>query len=239
LNDTLQTKLLRVIQEKKVLGVGEDQEIPVGVRFIAATNRELDRMVTEGKFRADLFHRLSVLSIQIPPIRERPEDLKPLVQHFLSKHHDVNPAAPDAAGPDFIDALQRLELSGNCRQLENLILQALVNKVDNTPLGLTDLSAEAWQQLSEQATPALGPTGQPVDRKDICDSVLERNPADISSYFVTNHKLSLSAYLRHCERTFLQAALKAARGNQSQTARLLGITARSVYSKIRKHNLDH
>jgi transcriptional regulator with PAS, ATPase and Fis domain len=239
LNDTLQTKLLRVIQEKKVLGVGEDQEIPVGVRFIAATNRELDRMVTEGKFRADLFHRLGVLSIRIPPIRERPEDLKPLVQHFLSKHHDVNPAVPDAAGPDFIDALQRLELSGNCRQLENLILQALVNNVDRTPLSLNDLPEEIWRQLSEEATPSFAPSGQTVYRKGIFDLVLKTHPADISSYFSTNQKLSLSAYLQHCERVFLQAALKTARGNQSQTARLLGITARSVYSKIRKHNLDH
>jgi transcriptional regulator with GAF, ATPase, and Fis domain len=237
LSDTFQTKLLRVIQEKKVLGVGEDQEIPVGVRFIAATNRDLARMVTEGKFRADLFHRLNVLSIQIPPIRERPQDLRLLVQHFLSKHHDVNPTASDAVGPDFIDALQKLELSGNCRQLESLILQALVNKIDGTPLGLSDLPAEAWRQLSEKATPALTPTCQPADQKDIRDLVLKTNPADISSHFSTNHKLSLSAYLHHCEREFLQAAFQAAQGNQSQTARLLGITPRSVYNMVRKHNL--
>ena len=86
LDDALQAKLLRVLQENRVLGIGDDQEVAVNVRIIAATNRNLDAMVQQRTFRADLFHRLNVLAIHIPPLRERPADLKPLIEHFLEKH---------------------------------------------------------------------------------------------------------------------------------------------------------
>ena len=85
----LQTKLLRVLQENRVLGVGEDHEMEVSARVVAATNRDLDQMIRQNKFRADLFHRLNVLSIQVPPLRERPDDLAPLVEHFLQKHRSL------------------------------------------------------------------------------------------------------------------------------------------------------
>src|SRR5437762_7954083 len=84
----LQAKLLRVLQENSVLGLGEEHELPVSVRFIAATNRDLAAMVAEGKFRLDLFHRLRVLPVRIPPLRERPSDLAPLVAHFMCKHRN-------------------------------------------------------------------------------------------------------------------------------------------------------
>ena len=125
LDDALQAKLLRVLQENRVLGVGEDREVSVSVRIIAATNRDLDAMVQQGKFRADLFHRLHVLSIHIPPLRERPADLKPLIEHFLQKYQFLKPAEPLSVAPDFIDALTQLELPGNARQLENLVRWAL------------------------------------------------------------------------------------------------------------------
>src|SRR6185436_10192490 len=82
----LQAKLLRVLQENRVLGVGEEREVAVSVRFIAATNRNLEQLVAEGKFRADLFHRLRVLLIHVPPLRDRPSELQLLVEHFLQKH---------------------------------------------------------------------------------------------------------------------------------------------------------
>jgi transcriptional regulator with PAS, ATPase and Fis domain len=86
LDDTLQAKLLRVLQEHRVLGVGDDHEVAVNVRIIAATHRNLEAMVQQGTFRADLLHRLKVLAIHIPPLRERPADLQPLLEHFLEKH---------------------------------------------------------------------------------------------------------------------------------------------------------
>ena len=153
LDDTLQVKLLRVLQERRVLGVGDDQEVPVSVRVIAATNRDLSAAVRHGKFRADLFHRLNVLSIHIPSLRERRADVRPLIEHLLEKNQSLHTAGSVAAGPDFIEALTRVDLPGNVRQLENLVRRALVNKVTSTPLTLTDLPAEVWQQLAEQEDP--------------------------------------------------------------------------------------
>src|SRR5207247_3268502 len=101
----LQAKLLRVLQENSVLSVGEERELPVSVRFIAATNRDLAGMVAEGTFRLDLFHRLRVLPIRIPPLRERPSDFASLVEHFVCKHRSLKGAAPRGVSGDFVQAL--------------------------------------------------------------------------------------------------------------------------------------
>jgi len=240
LDDDLQAKLLRVLQENRVLGVGEDQEVSVSVRVIAATNRNLAEMVRRGTFRADLFHRLNVLSIHIPPLRERPADIKPLIEHFLKKHQSLNPAASLSAGPNFVEGLRQVELRGNARQLENLVRQALVHKDDDTPLDLSDLPPQVWHELSEQGETTLVQSEQASEGKDIRKSTPETPRQDIPSYLVNlleTNRWSLSNSLQYCERLLLEAALHLAHGNQSQAARLLGITPRSVYNKLRKHHL--
>jgi DNA-binding NtrC family response regulator len=240
LDDALQAKLLRVLQENRVLGVGEDREVSVSVRVIAATNRDLEAMVQQGKFRADLFHRLHVLSIHIPPLRERPADLKPLIEHFLQKYQFLRPAEPLSVAPDFIDALTQLELPGNARQLENLVRWALVNKDDDTSLNLRDLPLEIWQQLSEQGKRPWVQSEAADDGKDTQKSTLETLRQAIPASIVNLLDLNgwnLSRSLQYCERLLLEAALHKAHGNQSQTARLLGITPRSVYNKVHKYQL--
>ena len=97
----LQTRLLRVLQENRVLGVGEDREVEVIVRVVAASNRDLEQMIQQNKFRADLFHRLNVLSIQVPPLRDHPDDLVSLVEHFLQKYHSFTPIGALTVGADF------------------------------------------------------------------------------------------------------------------------------------------
>lgn len=241
LDDALQVKLLRVLQEHSVLGVGEEQEVSVSVRVIAATNRNLDEMVQQKKFRADLFHRLNVLSIHIPPLRERPADLKLLIDYFLKKNESLQRTESVSVGPDFIEAITQLDLPGNARQLEGLIRWVLVNKDDETPLNLRDLPPEVWQQLTKQAENLLVRSEQNSGGKDRQKSATETPSQDTSAYFVSvldANEWSLSRSLQYCERVLLEAALRIKRGNQSQTARLLGITPRSVYSKIRRYHLD-
>jgi transcriptional regulator with GAF, ATPase, and Fis domain len=240
LDDDLQTKLLRVLQESRVLGVGEDQEVAVDVRVIAATNRELDKMVGDKKFRADLFHRLNVLSIHIPPLRERPVDVGPLIEHFLKSCRSLNPAASLSVASSFVTALTKIELPGNVRQLENLVRQAVVNKDDASPLNLSDLPFEVWRRLAEQresSSPGLEELNQ---EKKSAEFALE-NPQQVAPAYLAqllhDHSWNLSRSLQYCEKLFLEAALHRSQGNQSQTARLLGITPRSVYNIIRKHNL--
>jgi transcriptional regulator with PAS, ATPase and Fis domain len=223
-----QAKLLRVLQENRVLSVGEDKEISVSVRVLAAANRNLRAIVETGKFRADLFHRLNVFCLHVPPLRERVADLKPLVGHFLQKHRSLQSELPVAVDDVFVEALGRVDLAGNAREVENLVRRALVCKKARTPLNLSDLPADVWQQLSD---PERAPAEMPAASANISLAApFGATPED--------DDLNLSRSLAHCERRLLQRALDRAHGNQSKTARLLGITARSVYNKLRKHQLD-
>jgi transcriptional regulator with PAS, ATPase and Fis domain len=240
LDDALQAKLLRVLQEHRVLGIGEDREGPVSVRIIAATNRDLGEMVQQRTFRADLFHRLNVLAIHIPPLRERPTDLKPLVEHFLQKYQDLRPGSPQVMAPEFIEAFTQLTLPGNARQLENLVRWVLANKSDDTPVNLRDLPVEIWQEIAGQRRgPSLDPAPVKGEMKVELSS-RETQDQELRTSLTTLFDLNggnLARALKHCERLLFEAALQKTDGNQSQVARLLGITPRSVYNKIRKYQL--
>jgi transcriptional regulator with GAF, ATPase, and Fis domain len=217
----LQAKMLRVLQDGVVTSVGEENAVRTDVRIVAATNRELSRRVAEGGFRTDLYHRLNVVPVKVPPLRERPEDLEPLVRHFVAKHRRLATASA-ALEAEFIDALRGLELHGNARELENLVRQALVRKRDGEPLGLRHLPAEVWQELCARRENAPGAVGQePAAAPDLM-------------HILSAHGWKLSPSLGDCERHMIQAALARANGNQTKAAELLGITPRSIYNKLRR-----
>jgi transcriptional regulator with GAF, ATPase, and Fis domain len=232
----LQSKLLRVLQENRVLGVGEDREQLVDVRVVAATNRNLEAMVAQGEFRDDLYHRLNILSVHIPALRLRPADLKPLVKHFVEKHRSLCAERTIAIDREFIEALTRLELPGNAREVENLVCRGLVAKTNDSPLCLADLPPEVLEKLAEQwiATPisqdgsAAEKTACAPHAKDDCDKPL---------FQLLQIEGNLARTLAHCERSLVASALAQSSGNQSLAAKLLGITPRSVYNKMRKHHL--
>ena len=231
LDAALQAKLLRVLQESRVLGVGEDRDIQVNVRVVAATNRDLDQMGQQSRFRADLFHRLNVLSIRVPPLSERSDDLAPLTHHFLEKYRSLCRGRLPEVGADFLAALRQIALPGNVRQLENLIRQALVQRRTDAPLGLNDLPAEAWRQLSESSDVLATPQRE-------SEASGELDPHVIARYvriLLDANGWNLSRSLAYCEGEAVEAAMQRAHGNQSESARLLGITPRSVYNKMRKH----
>jgi transcriptional regulator with PAS, ATPase and Fis domain len=135
------------------------------VRVIAATNRSLEEMIERGRFREDLYHRLNVLSVNIPPLRERHDDLRPLIEHFLTKYQSLNQGGYPRTSSDFVEALTHVQLSGNARQLENIVRWALLNKVDDTPLNLSDLTPAVWQHLSDE-----------VDLKIISQAIFKQTP---------------------------------------------------------------
>jgi two-component system nitrogen regulation response regulator GlnG len=202
----------------------------VSVRVVAASNRDLEQMIKQNKFRADLFHRLNVLSVQVLPLRDRPDDLAPLVQHFLQKHQSITPIGALTAGTDFLEALRQIELPGNVRQLENLVCQALVRRATDLPLSISDLPVEILVQLS-------GTEEKPVARKPDADFSDSQTLVNSVVRVLDANDWNLARSLESCERHALEAAMERMRGNQSQTARLLGITARSVYNKVRKYQL--
>ncbi len=218
LSDDLQAKLLRAIQERRVLPVGGETELAVDVRIVAATHRDLAARVREGRFREDLYYRLAVLPIELPPLRERREDIAALVEHLLAR------AAPGRrAAPALHEALAQCELPGNVRQLDNLLAQALVEAGDGEPLDLAHLPPALLQSLGAAPAPAAAatPARAPVSLHDI--------------FAAADWKLAGCA--ARCERELLAAAFARARGNQAAMARLLGVTPRCVYSKLRKHLL--
>jgi two-component system response regulator PilR (NtrC family) len=161
LSPALQVKLLRVLQEMQVRPVGSTKAYPVDVRVIAATNRDLERAMTEGSFRQDLFYRLNVVRIMLPPLRERRDDIQALVSHFLRRfnrrfHRDVRGIAPDA-----LAALTAYTFPGNVRELENLIERAYAMgareqiQINDLPT-LSKASAAAPPVTSPDTVPALG-----------------------------------------------------------------------------------
>ncbi len=222
--------------------MGEDREAAVDLRVVSATNRNLEEMVSQGSFRADLFHRLNILSCQIPPLRTRSEDVKPLIEHFLNKYHRINPDVRLRTGIDFIEALTRADLPGNARQLENLVRWALANKIDDSPLSLSDLPMEIWLQLSrsqEKSPPPLD-VDQPIYKTRQSDDD-GSSPEKLSwpQRILDANGWNLLRSVENCEKLLLESAIHLYQGNQSKTAKLLGITPRSIYNKIRKYHLNH
>ena len=218
----LQAKLLRVLQSRRVLALGDDCETDVDVRVVAATNRDLRAMVIEGTFREDLFHRLNVTAIHIPPLRERREDIAPLVAHFLNMHAAERWGPEVRACSDFIHALEAAELPGNARQVENLVCHALVRRTSPNCVSLRDLPDEFIRELSAAAAQRRGPGVSQV-----------RVPLDVADCLDRNG-WNLSRSLTHVESLMVQTALAAASGNQSEAARRLGITPRSIYNKLHR-----
>ena len=215
----LQAKLLRVLQDGRVLGVGEDREAAVDVRVVAATHRNLGEMVRTGTFRADLFHRLNGLSLHVPPVRERRGDIAPLVAHVIARHGPAG-VSPARASDEFLAALARVPLPGNVRELEHLVRYAIAQANGATLLGLAQLPESIWCEVAagepEHLPPPSSPAGWPVHVPDAW---------------------TLARSLAWCERAIVQRALEATDGNQARAARLLGVTPRSVYNKLRKYQL--
>jgi transcriptional regulator with PAS, ATPase and Fis domain len=229
---SLQAKLLRVLQERRVLAVGDDHEVPVDVRVIAATNRELADMVQKREFRADLFHRLNVLSIRLPALRDRPEDIEPLVQHFLDRSIDRSRDGEVTASREFVDALRRVELPGNVRQLENVVHYAVVSARRGEPLRLNHLPRELWLELSRGDSIAVG-----LDAARVLRATDRSSPLDPAA-ILDAASWKLERAMDACEQHLLAAALGASSGNRSRAAQLLGISPRAIFNKMRKYRLS-
>ena len=217
---SLQPKLLRVLESQRVLPVGEDKEKAVDVRVIAATHRDLTRMLAAGSFRLDLYQRLNVIPIRLPSLRERPEDLIPLIKGFASKHN----YHLEDADHRVAEALAAVKFEGNVRELENVIRRILYGKrnIDGR-LELRDLPKEILAKVVasrlEESDSAEAFTQQIVDK-------LKRD------------QLSLSEVLDDFEKLVFKAVLQETEGNRRRAAQLLKTSQRTVFSKIRKYRLD-
>ena len=158
MSTALQMKLLRVLQEREFERVGDSHSTKVDVRVIAATNSDLAQMVADGEFREDLFYRLNVIPVQLPPVRERKEDIPLLVKHFLDRLVADNPETrPKTISQDAMRRLMAFQWPGNVRQLENAIERAVAMSAGRGQIDVTDLPMEIQQAqesvLASQVTP--------------------------------------------------------------------------------------
>ena len=204
MSTALQMKLLRALQEREFERVGDNQTIKVDVRVIAATNSELARMVSEGTFRDDLYYRLNVINVQLPPLRDRREDIPVLVKHFLGRFA-TDPEAH--LSQSAMRALMAYLWPGNVRQLENAIERAVALCAGRTEITVADLPPE----LQGAPAPAAAPF---VDFPD--------------------DGLDLPAYLASIERDLINRSLARTRGNRNKAAELLRIKRTTLVEKLKR-----
>jgi two-component system response regulator PilR (NtrC family) len=206
----LQVKLLRVLQQKSVRPVGAPQEVPVNVRVLAATNRDVEADVNEGNFRQDLYYRLNVIRIELPPLRERREDIASLVERFVRRF--AKEIGKDIQGltPDAMRLLESYSFPGNVRELENVIERA-VALAGSPNIGLSELP-QAVIGISEQAT------------------------ADLLA--LPEAGCNLDEIMSQAELRMLVQALERTGGVRTAAAKLLGISFRSLRYRLQKHALD-
>jgi DNA-binding NtrC family response regulator len=214
----MQAKLLRVLQERKIVRVGGTQPVNIDVRVIAATNKDLEAAMKEGSFKADLYYRISVVPIYLPPLRDRLEDTPDLVEHFLRKYKDPSKETPKRISGKALDLLLRYHWPGNARELENIIERAVVTGADEV-IWPEDLPP--WfQEIGHGA-----PDEHPVVKVLFDQGLWEKGT-------------SYSTALRTFEETLLRMALIRANGNTTQAARLLKMSPRTLRYKISKYHLQ-
>ncbi|HEX2876506.1 MAG TPA: sigma-54 dependent transcriptional regulator [Polyangiaceae bacterium] len=212
---TLQTKLLRVLEDKVVSRLGQNAWRHVDFRIIASTNRDLEALIARGEFAQDLYERLAILHVRLPALRERPDDLPALAQHFIERYYAEEPPVKGQArvlsvSPRALVALQQYGWPGNVRELRNAIYESLVRKLSGDELLLSDLPRRILER-----TRAL-----PAER-----ALFE--PTELSARFDAQ-RMNLKQELENLERAALSEALRRTGGNPTRAARLLGEVGRGT-----------
>ncbi len=226
-NHTLQVKLLRVLQEHQFERVGDTRTISVDCRIIAATNRDLAVMVDDGAFREDLYYRLNVLPIYVPPLRERKDDIPELISYFIDRYAQQNKRPILAITPESLSYFLSYQWPGNVRELQNYIERAIVlaDRDQLTPdLLPPHVRGEAPQRLGR------------VDRNELqslCAELVERGLSEIAEEGKCHEKV-----MGFVERELILQVLRSCQGTQTKAATKLGINRNTLHKKIDDFNLQ-
>ncbi len=230
---TLQMKLLRVLEDRVVSRLGESEWREVDFRVVAATNRDLEELVRRGEFGADVYQRLAIVRIEVPPLRDRTDDLPELIAHLIARFYREEPASPhrvERVAPTALAMLQRYPWPGNVRELRNVIFQALVHKRSGDEILLSDLPEHVIR-----GTPAVREGAGP-------SQVIDR---DALAKLIDRRRMNLRALRDDLERSALELALARSGGSPTRAARLLGEVGRgessdpagTVRAMLRRHGL--
>jgi transcriptional regulator with PAS, ATPase and Fis domain len=202
----LQVKLLRVLQDREVRPVGADRTLKVDVRVLAATNKDLQQEVDRGTFREDLFYRLQVIPIVMPPLRERRSDIPLLIAHFLEKHNRKRPDHPAQITDDSMVHLWEYDWPGNVRELENLVERMVI------------LSEDGWIRVDNLPS-------------NIRSFISEKR---IPKPSLSENGLDLNSAVEEFENRLIEEALRRTKGNKQAAARLLGLKRTTLVAKLRR-----
>jgi len=220
----LQTKLLRALQERTIERLGGHEPIRVDVRVLAATNRDLDAAMREGKFREDLYYRLNVVTLSLPPLRERRRDVPLLVEHFLAKY--AGELGEQGVAPDALDRLVGHDWPGNVRELENVVQRAMVMATsgvilpEHLPIG----------PVSAAASVAVDASLEEIIERKLIECV--RGLREHASANLYDLMIGL------VEKPLLRAVLRETGGNQVRAAQILGINRNTLRKKLTEHGID-
>ncbi|MHC9087021.1 sigma-54-dependent transcriptional regulator [Luteimonas sp. RIT-PG2_3] len=234
----MQVKLLRAIQEKSVRPIGAASEVQVDVRILSATHKDLSALVNDGKFRHDLFYRINVIGLAVPPLRERDGDLPLLSAAILQRLAQAMRMQPPELAPDALDALARYGFPGNVRELENILERALA-MADGSRIHAADLHLPASGANAPGRTPATGVVdyvSQPAPGSAPPAPPAGADPRNLSPYDTASS--ALPSYIEDIERAAIQQALQENRYNKTRTAAALGITFRALRYKLKKLGID-
>jgi DNA-binding NtrC family response regulator len=213
-----QVRLLRVIQEREFTPLGDTMPVKVDVRIIAATNVDLKEAVKNGTFREDLYYRLSVVPVELPPLRQRREDILPLAQHFIRKYSEENGRhISENPAPEVLSLLENYTYPGNVRELENIIERAVV-----------------ISQTDEITVECLRPEVRDPEKAFEMIKATEGSAGDID----ISRGVNFYDEVKRFEIDLIRRALDQTGGHQSRAARLLGLNATTLNSKIKSYNLD-
>ena len=204
----MQVKLLRVIQEKAIRAVGAQREMPVDVRILSATHRPLAELVRTGKFREDLYYRINVIELRVPPLRERPEDMPVLADHILERLAGSMQRKPVGLAPDAAAVLRAHPFPGNVRELEN-VLERAMTLAEGDRIHAADIHLQAPSSELAAAEPATTPPSQPLGK-----------------------------HLGDVEKEAIRKALEQTRYNKTAAAKLLGMSFRQLRYRIKKLGLE-
>ena len=207
---SMQTKLLRLLQEKSFERIGGNQTIKVDVRVIAATNKDLNKLSQEGGFREDLYYRLNVIPIKLPPLNERREDIPLLVTHFVEKYNKTFKKDIKSVSQNALNIMMSYHWPGNVRELENLVERAVIMAKSHI-INEVDILIHNQKQRMEGL-------------KEMFDGRITDN--------------SLEEFLAHCEKTYITKLLKQHKGRIYSSAKISGIDAKTLYRKMKKYNID-
>lgn len=217
----MQVKLLRAIQEKAVRPVGDTKEVPVDIRVLSATHKNLPDLVQEGTFRQDLFYRINVIELTVPPLRERPDDISLLARHILERIGREYECAPASLTGGAIERLKHYDFPGNVRELEN-VLERAFTLCDADQIDAEDL------HLGNGVHIASSPS-QVITEAEVCDG--EPVP-------VPDGEIDLENYLENIERQAIEKALEATRWNKTAAAKRLGISFRALRYRLKKLGME-